>query len=114
LGAPIPIAFGSNLAYHGQGGGTVVGKVEKVSVALTPEMAAMMRRMVETGEYASVSEVVREALRDWRMLRMQREQAIEELGRLWDQGLASGTAVAGPDAFDRIRERLSRVQNGEP
>lgn len=90
-----------------------MGKVEKVSVALTPELAAMMRQMVETGEYASVSEVMREALRGWRMHRVQREQAVEELGRLWDQGLASGRPVDGPDAFNRIRERLSQRTNGE-
>ena len=40
--------------------------VEKVSVALTSEMAAMMRQLVESGEYASASEVMREALRDWK------------------------------------------------
>ena len=37
--------------------------VEKMSVALTQEMAEMVRQAVETGEYASSSEVVREALR---------------------------------------------------
>jgi antitoxin ParD1/3/4 len=55
-----------------------------------------------------MGKVIREALRD------RREQAIEELGRLWDEGLASGQSLAGPDAFDRIRERLSQVTNGEP
>jgi antitoxin ParD1/3/4 len=90
-----------------------MGEVEKVSVALTPELAAMMRQMVETGEYASVSEVRREALRDWRMHRVQREQAVEELGRLWDQGLAGSRPVDGPDAFNRIRERLTQGTNGE-
>ena len=41
-----------------------MGKIEKVSVALTPDLAAMMRQLVETGEYASDGEVMREALRD--------------------------------------------------
>ena len=35
-----------------------------------------------------------------------RVQAIEELGRPWDAGLASGKAVDGELAFARIRERL--------
>lgn len=39
--------------------------VEKVSIALTPEMAALVRQVVDSGEYASNSEIVREALRDW-------------------------------------------------
>ena len=37
--------------------------VEKLSIALTPEMASLVREVVEAGEYASSSEVVREALR---------------------------------------------------
>lgn len=83
-----------------------MANVEKVSVALTPEMAATMRQVVETGEYASTSEVMREALREWKLRRVQRAQAMEELGRQWDAGLASGRAVDGEQAFARIRERL--------
>ena len=80
--------------------------VEKVSVALTPDMAAMMREVVETGEYASASEVMREALREWRHQRTLRAKAIEELGRLWDAGLGSGPASDGEVAFARIRQKL--------
>lgn len=83
-----------------------MANVEKVSVALTPEMAAMMRRAVETGEYASASEVMREALREWKHRRIQRERAVDELGRLWDEGRASGPATAGDEAFGRIRSAL--------
>jgi antitoxin ParD1/3/4 len=39
--------------------------VEKISIALPPEMVAVVRSAVDTGEYASSSEVVRDALRDW-------------------------------------------------
>ncbi|MBP2150865.1 type II toxin-antitoxin system ParD family antitoxin [Xanthobacter flavus] len=83
-----------------------MASVEKVSVALTPEMAAMMREVVKTGEYASASEVMREALRDWKHRRTQRAKAIEELGRLWDAGMSSGPAVDGEEAFARIRQKL--------
>ena len=64
--------------------------VEKVSVALTPEMAALVRKAVETGEYASNSEVIREALRDWGHKRALREREIDELRRAWKAGLESG------------------------
>ena len=83
-----------------------MANVEKVSVALTPEMAAMMREVVETGEYASASEVMREALRDWKHRRTQRAKAIEELGRLWDVGMSSGPSVDGKEAFARLRQKL--------
>lgn len=83
-----------------------MANVEKVSVALTPEMAATMRQVVEAGEYASASEVMREALRDWKLRRLQRVQAMEALGHQWDAGIASGTATEGSRAFERMRERL--------
>ncbi len=83
-----------------------MANVEKVSVALTPEMAAMMRQVVETGEYASASEVMREALREWKFRRARRERAVEELGRLWDAGVDSGSPVDGEEAFARIGSKL--------
>lgn len=80
--------------------------VEKVSVALTPEMAAEMRNVVASGEYASASEVMRDALREWKQRRAERAQAIQELGRQWDAGIASGPASDGEVAFARMRARL--------
>jgi antitoxin ParD1/3/4 len=90
----------------------VMANVEKVSVALTAEMAAMMRQAVESGEYASASEVVREALRDWKFRRAQRDQIIAELGRQWDAGIASGLATEGNEAFSRVRARLDAKLSG--
>ena len=86
-----------------------MANVEKMSVALTPEMAAMMRQVVDSGEYASASEVMREALRDWKFRRAQREQAIDELRRQWDAGIASGPPQNGDDAFSRIGARLEEA-----
>jgi antitoxin ParD1/3/4 len=83
-----------------------MSRVEKISVAITPEMATAMREVVESGEYASVSEVMREALRDWKSRRTLREEAVEELRRLWDAGVASGPSSDGEEAFARIRQRL--------
>lgn len=83
-----------------------MSNVEKISVAVTPEMASMMRQVVESGEYASASEVMREALRDWRERRRRRERMVEEIGRLWDEGMASGPAYDGEEAFARVRRRL--------
>ncbi len=67
-----------------------MAKVEKISVALTAEMAASVRGVVEAGEYASASEVIRDALREWGAVRARRGQAIEELRRLAQEGIDSG------------------------
>lgn len=83
-----------------------MANVEKASIAVTPEMAATMRALVESGEYASTSEVFRDALREWKFRRTQREQAVEELGRLWDAGMNSGSSSDGEQAFSRLRSSL--------
>lgn len=64
--------------------------VSKVSVALTPELHDLVQDAVAAGDYASTSEVVREALRDWKERRERKRAAIAELRRLWDEGIASG------------------------
>ncbi|WP_157017665.1 ribbon-helix-helix domain-containing protein [Mesorhizobium xinjiangense] len=83
-----------------------MGKVEKVSVAITAEMAATVRDVVESGEYASASEVMRDALRGWKLRRAERAQAMTEIGRLWDEGIASGPARDGEERFSAIKQRL--------
>ena len=59
---------------------------------------------------ASVSEVVRDALRSWRREREARGAALAELRRLWSEGIASGENVAldATDIKRRARERLAR------
>lgn len=84
----------------------MMSKVEKISVAITSEMASEMRDLVNSGQYASASEVMREALREWRLRRTERAAAIDEIGRLWDEGIASGPSVDGEQAFAKMRERL--------
>jgi antitoxin ParD1/3/4 len=79
-----------------------MSNVEKLSVAVTPEMAALMRQAVEAGEYASTSEVVRDALRDWEYRRKQRDQAIIELRRLVQEGIDSGPSVEGEEFMARL------------
>jgi antitoxin ParD1/3/4 len=83
--------------------------VEKVSVALTEELAEEVREAVRTGDYASVSEVVREAVRTW----MERRADTALLKRLVEDGLASGEAVEREpiEAFlKRVRERLEKTR----
>lgn len=67
-----------------------MANVEKLSIALTPEMAVTVRECVENGEYASSSEVIREALRDWKLKRSLQQNEIINLRNLWQIGLDSG------------------------
>jgi antitoxin ParD1/3/4 len=51
-----------------------------------------LRAAVDAGEYATTSEVVREALRDWQLKRELQQDDIRRLRQLWQQGVASGSA----------------------
>jgi antitoxin ParD1/3/4 len=67
--------------------------VEKMSIALTPEMAAAVRAAVANGEYVSSSEVVREALRAWQLRRSLHQKELEDLRHLWQEGVDSGPGM---------------------
>jgi antitoxin ParD1/3/4 len=89
--------------------------VKKISIALTGEQIAALKVAVETGEYATTSEIVREAIRDWQFKRELRQEDLRRLRQLWDQGKASGTAT--PVDFDaarrEARKRLAIAEEGE-
>ena len=86
-----------------------MSSVEKISIALTSELAEMVRNAVETGQYTSSSEVVREALRDWQFNHARREQRVLELRALWQEGLDSGPSTIG--SFTELKS-VARKQAG--
>ncbi|WP_299440444.1 type II toxin-antitoxin system ParD family antitoxin [uncultured Rhodospira sp.] len=74
---------------------------EKISVSVTDEHARLLHEAVNSGDYASSSEVVREALREWKTRRL--------LGRMWDEGIASGPCEPGT-TMDDIKAEARRRQ----
>lgn len=64
--------------------------VEKITIALTPEMAGFVRKAVIAGEYASTSEAIRDAVREWKERRDLLGYTVEELRELVQQGVESG------------------------
>jgi antitoxin ParD1/3/4 len=88
--------------------------VEKISIALPPEMVAVVRRAVETGEYASSSEVVRDALRDWTQKRSLRQQGIDELRQVWRQAMEDKTPGAPVnDVLDRLERKYQSLADSD-
>ena len=69
-----------------------MANIEKVSVALTGEQLAALKAAVDAGEYATTSEIIREAVRDWQLKRELRQEDVRHLRHLWSQGVASGSA----------------------
>lgn len=85
-----------------------MANVEKISVALTSDMVAEVRAAVEQGDYGSVSEVVRDALRDWRLRRRIEGLETDELRRLVQEGIKSGASLDADEVFARLRARFSQ------
>jgi antitoxin ParD1/3/4 len=90
----------------------MASSVEKVSVALTNEQISALKAAVDAGEYATTSEIVREAVRDWQLKRELRQEDIRRLRQMWDDGIASGSAgeLDMKKLRKEARERLERVR----
>jgi antitoxin ParD1/3/4 len=84
--------------------------IEKLSVALPAEMAALVRRAVDQGEYSSNSEVIRDALRDWTQKRNLREQGLAGLRKKWMEAVADESDGLEPDpVFDRLENKVESL-----
>jgi antitoxin ParD1/3/4 len=89
---------------------SAVSAIERLTITLPSEMAAVVKGAVEGGDYASSSEVVREALRDWNLKRALQLQELAALKADIDKGL-SDLAEGRLRDFDadRIIERGRRL-----
>ena len=61
-----------------------MANVGKLGVPLTPEMLAIVREAVGSGDYASSSDVMRDALREWKRRRALEQKDVEEVALLVD------------------------------
>lgn len=85
--------------------------IERLSIALPAPMVATVRRAVEDGEYASTSEVIRDAQRLSESRRQLRERDLELLRRRWDEGKASGRG-GSLDIPSLIAGERAKLENG--
>lgn len=66
--------------------------IERMTIAVPAPMASKIKAAVASGDYASTSEVVRDAMRLWSERRELRREEREVLRSAWDAGKASGIA----------------------
>ncbi len=83
----------------------MTAKVDKRSITLSPDLATAVDAAVAAGEYASASEVIRDALRDWKERRDLFGYTLEELRALIQEGIDSGPAKDGPTVMERLRAK---------
>lgn len=62
--------------------------IERMTITMPTDMAAVIKAAVDGGDYASTSEVVREALREWKLRRAVQSQELVALKADIDKGIA--------------------------
>lgn len=77
--------------------------IERMTITVPAEMAAVLRQTVAGGEYASTSEVVREALRDWTRRRDAERRELEALRDAIRAGIESGPGIPADDVYAELR-----------
>ena len=81
--------------------------IERISITLPAEMAASLRHTVEGGQYASTSEIVREALREWSRKRDDELRDLEALRQAVRIGDESGVGIAADEVFAELRRMIA-------
>lgn len=83
------------------------------AVSLTPELAEAVDAAVAKGDYASATEAVGEAVREWAERRDTFGYTIEELRELIQEGIDSGPSLDGEDVLNRLRDKYLAMERGE-
>jgi antitoxin ParD1/3/4 len=90
--------------------------IERMTFTLTAEMAQTVKSAVKDGDYASSSEIIREALRDWQRKRRLQESELEQLRADIRDGLEDLKAgrISNFDADRIVNKGAGRLAGREP
>jgi antitoxin ParD1/3/4 len=87
--------------------------MERMTITMPRDMASIVQAAVDSGDYATVSEVIREAVRDWRAKRVSQQQELRALKNDIQKGLADLEAGRLKDFdVDRIAARGRKLLPG--
>jgi antitoxin ParD1/3/4 len=90
-----------------------MSKLERITVTMPEAMAAKMRAAVASGEYATTSEIVREALRDWDEYQERRRLKLEQVRAMIAEG-EKGPFRPAEDVFRDLKVKLQqRIDDGD-
>lgn len=84
-----------------------MSSIERLTITLPSEMAAALRNTVKGGQYASASEIVREALREWARKHDDEQRELEALRQAIKAGDESGPGIAADEVFAELRQMIA-------
>lgn len=79
-----------------------MGAIERLTITIPAEMAATVKAAVEGGDYASTSEVIRDALRGWIREQDSERRALDELRAAIKVGLESGPSAPAEEVYAEL------------
>ena len=86
-----------------------MANVEKLSIALSSDMVRSIKDAVDSGDYATTSEVIRDAVRLWRFRRISVDPSdTETIRKLVAEALDSPTVEAEP-VFARLEAKYAAL-----
>jgi antitoxin ParD1/3/4 len=88
-------------------------QAEKLSVSLPADIALMIRQRVDSGQYASGSAVVREALRLWMERELDKERRLEEIRAKLDAAIEDPRSLTPEEVRQMLQEAHQRAMKAK-
>lgn len=76
-------------------------------VSLPEELEAELAAAVDAGEFQSADDAIRAAVAQWRAERLVERMSVDELRKLWNEGVESGAGRFG--AVDEINAEADKI-----
>ena len=78
---------------------------EKISITLTPEMNRIIKQRVAAGDFASSSELIREALRVWQKREAEHQERLASIRARIQKSLDDPKpSIPAEEVFDRLKK----------
>jgi antitoxin ParD1/3/4 len=78
---------------------------EKISITVTPAMKRVLEERVASGQFASASELMREAFRTWKQQQDEHEERLASIRARIDRSMNDPKpSIPAEDVFDRLRK----------
>ena len=82
---------------------------QKISMTLTPEMNRIIKQRVEAGDFASSSELIREALRVWQKQEDEHQERLASIRARIQRSIDDPRpSIPAEEVFDRLKKLHKR------